>query len=109
VNREAREALIDSIEDGDLIRLNGTLRVARSVSRREGRVKSITFAIRRCSWTRRPYTVVGRTDMYLKPLEIVAKGFGLCHGPLDMFLQSDVEARGGPSLLQCCDVIGIVT
>jgi hypothetical protein len=109
MSRPEREVLIDSIQTEDLIRLNGAIRIARSVKRKGGRVKSVIFAIRRCSWTRRPYTVINRADMYLKPLEIVAKGFSLCRGPIDAMLQSDIEARGGPSLLECCDVIGVVS
>lgn len=112
----ARKELIDSLEVGDLVRLNGTLRVVRDVSRgtrksplRPEQVYSVTFAIRRCSWTRRPYTVRGRCDLYHADLEVVKKGFGAERGPLEVLLQKDITDRHGHSrLLECCDVIGVI-
>ncbi|HET6725856.1 MAG TPA: hypothetical protein VFH85_07620 [Gammaproteobacteria bacterium] len=115
--RIEREAMIDSLQVGDLVRFRGALRVVRGVNRFAGyrkskrkpsQVQSIDFSILRCSWTRRPYTVVSRCDLYRVPLEIVKRGFGTEHGPLDVLLQRDIDARGcAPSLLQCCDVIGV--
>lgn len=114
IDRAEREALIDSLQVGDLVRVNGTLRVVRGLgiptpksSRRKDRAYSVTFSIRRCSWTRRPYTVVSRCALYNVPLEVVVRGYGTERGPLDVLLQADCDARTGPSLLECCDVIGV--
>lgn len=114
IDRAEREALIDSLQVGDLVRLNGTLRVVRGIGkptpkspRKQDKVYSVTFAIRRCSWTRKPYTVKGRVDLYNIPLEIVRRNFGTVHGPMDCLLQQDCDRRNGPTLLECCDVIGI--
>lgn len=114
IDRAEREALIDSLEVGDLVRFNGTLRVVRDLgiptpksSRRKDRVYSVTFAIRRCSWTRKPYTVVSRVAMYNVPFEVVRRGYGTVRGPIDYLLQQDCENRRGDTLLKCCDVIGI--
>lgn len=50
---------------GDVLRSGtGTLRVVRKVSRYlDGDLRSVTFAIRHGSWTGRPYTVMGYTDL----------------------------------------------
>lgn len=110
--RAEREALIDSLETGDLIQLNGRLRVVREVTRFEknpDRLRSITMSIQRCSWTRKPYTVRGRADLYYGNLAIVSKGFGCEHGPLDVLLQQQIESRDAPKLLDCCDVVGVLS
>ena len=107
--------MIDSLEVGDLVRLNGSLRVVRDIGRRrrksridDSQVYSVTFAIMRCSWTRKPYTVRGRCDLYHADLAVVQKGYGTERGPLDVFLQRDL-ANNGDCVLKCCDVIGIVS
>jgi hypothetical protein len=111
----ARKELIDSLELGDLVRINGTLRVVRDVSpgrfkQAQVRVRSITFSILRCSWTRRPYTVKNRCDLYHAKVEVVQKGFGCEHGPIEVVLQEDITKRFyDKSLLECCDVIGVIT
>ena len=109
--RAEREALIDSIETGDLIRLNGRLRVVRKANhskRHPGRLSSITMSIQRCSWTRQPFTVRARADLYRIDLAIVSKGFGCEHGPLEVMLQKQIENHHAPKLLECCDVIGVL-
>jgi signal peptidase I len=59
---------ISRIEKGDVIEdRNGTLRVVRAVSRfttrRRNLYTSVTLAIRRPSWTTRPYTVINSNDL----------------------------------------------
>ena len=109
-SRIEREATIDSLSAGDLVRRNGRLRVVRDVARKAGgRVRSVTFSIQRCSWTRRPYTTVGRSDMYAGTLEVVCRGYGVSRGPLEVLLQRDIEAKGAASLLECCDVVGVIS
>ncbi len=115
MSREAREALIDSLQVGDLIRRNGTLRLVRHVTRLHegsgrlnrrdgkrypGRVKSVTFAIRRCSWTGRPVTVIGRVDLYYGTLEIVRRNFPLARSFEEAVLQDEVSLKG-PRVLSC--------
>ena len=126
IDRAQREALIDKLEAGDLVRLNGKLRVVRAITmfsdrprrgrprrlQRSGRVRSITFSIMRCSWTRQPFTTRSRCDLYLVDLAIVQKAFGCEHGPLDVLLQQQINSRHQPHaqrLLECCDVIGVVS
>lgn len=54
-----------SIQVGDVvISRTGTARVVRKVSRfPDGELRALTFAIKRCSWTKRPYTVQNYTDL----------------------------------------------
>lgn len=111
-DRAAREALIDSLEVGDLVEINGRRRIVRDVSRarpnRPGRVTSVTFSIQRCSWTRRPYTVYGRCDLYLCQMRVVRRGYGDERTLLDRALQSEIEDRNR-RLLKCCDVVGVLS
>lgn len=119
IDREARKALIDSLEVGDLISLNGRLRIVRDIGRRPNRkspllddqVYSIVLSIQRCSWTRRPYTVRNRCDLYNENLFIVQKAYGTEHGPLEVMLQDEIEKRSGfdKRILECCDVIGVLS
>lgn len=109
-----RKALIDSLEVGDLISLNGTLRVVRAIGRRrpksylkDWQVYSIGLSILRCSWTRRPVTHKGRCDLYHCDLSVVQKGYGVTHTPIEEILQRDIET--GTRVLECCDVIGVIT
>lgn len=116
IDRAEREAMIDSLQVGDLVRLNGTLRIVRGIhkpnpksTKPHNRVYSVTFSILRCSWTRKPYTVKGRVDMYNVPLEVVQRDYGTMHNPIDVLLQADCENRSGDTLLKCCDVIGVTS
>lgn len=109
-----RKAVIDSLSVGDLIRLNGKLRVVRAIGRRlpkshitDEQVYSVTLSIMHCSWTRRPYTVKGRCELYNVPLEVVSRGYGEVRGPLEVLLQKDIEE--GTRILECCDVIGVIS
>lgn len=98
---------LDRLEAGDTVFVGKarTPRLIRSVSKREGRLMSVTFAIRRCSWTRRPYTVYQRSDF--KALKIRPTGwpratFGL---PSDRNLLADINDHRRQRL-HCCDVVG---
>ena len=101
--RVQRMELIDSLRVGDLIRVNGKLRIVRDTwgppkrSPRGWRVCGVTFAIRRCSWTRRPTTSVDRFSLYRVPLEIVRRGYGTSRTPLGAKLQQEIETMRGIS------------
>ena len=106
-DRVERESLIDSLEVGDLIRINDLKRVVRDVRRRRGKVTHITLSIQRCTWTRRPYTVKNRTDLYLCRLDVVTKGYGVGRTELEAMLQKDISDHN-LQLLHCGDVKGRV-
>lgn len=103
---EARHALIDSLEVGDLIRLNSKTRVVRAVGYKRGRVSHIVMSIMRCSWTRRPYTVRCRSDLYKVDLQLVKKGYGISRTELEDLLQQEINDRN-LRMLTCCDVVGV--
>ena len=84
----------------------GTLRIVRRVSHYpDGDLRSVTFAIRRCSWTRRPTTVMGYSDLRLLGYQPVGASMPL-RARLDHELAKDIADHRRQSL-HCCDVRGI--
>ena len=67
----------DNIRIGDVLREGRNFRVVRDcLYKREGILVSVTFTIRRASWTHRCYTVIGRHDLIqrkFRPLKAKAK------------------------------------
>lgn len=111
--RIARRKIIDTVQDGNLIRVNGRIRVARDVTRSmvAGRsvVKYITMSILVCSWTTKPYTVYNRYDLSAKPFEVVDRGDWRGFGVMADLLQQDILAkRVSSSVLKACDVVGVM-
>jgi len=116
INREMADEWARTIERGDVVRSpSGLLRVVRGVHRtgtrrrQRGTVYSrgvyITFVIRHCSWTHRPYTHLNVGEMVqigYRPTE--AK---YTFGPVDAILDSEVsradEEKRKP-VFSCCDV-----
>lgn len=97
-----------TVQVGDVLRTaNGTLRVAREVSRyKDGALRSITFAIRHCSWTHRPITTYGYTDLRLMGYEPIGVRVAL-NSKLDRELSADI-ADHRRQKLHCCDVRGVL-
>lgn len=107
--REARRRVIDTVEIGDLVRVNTTLRVVRDVTKIGDRVRFVTLSILRCSWTRKAYTVYNCYDLSRFPFEIVHRNYGLGSSVIERFLQAEIEAKSSKNrVLECCDVIGLV-
>lgn len=101
--------LIDSLEEGDLISMGGSLRIVRRVNRDDDdRVRSIVLAIRRSSWTNHCSTTVCRADMYHCNLELVCKKFSSLDGWLDKRFQYSVEHPYAEDRLTAKDVIGVL-
>lgn len=63
--KRRQEPWMAYVKAGDVLQTpSGDLRVVRKVRRfSDGDLSSATFAIRRCSWTSRAYTVKGFTDL----------------------------------------------
>lgn len=95
---------------GDVIaREHGPWRIVREVTRyKNGELRSVTVAIRRCSWTRRCSTILGYTDLRVMGYRRVARNAKL-NGPLDArFAEALCEpASKRPYALSCHDVRGI--
>ena len=110
---------IDQLQVGDVIRNRGGFRVVRKVSRlkdpsrggmrkyneRAGQVNCVTLSILRCSWTKRPYTIVNRYD--LSYAGYTPANFRIrLDKPLDIQLAHELESQG--KTMTCCDVIGVL-
>ncbi len=104
----------DSLEVGDVITNGGSWRIVRKVSRwsnhwsKETRVRSITLAIRHCSWTHRCYTVVTRSDLKQRGFKKVAARVQLKSSGIDAKIKAAIHQDSWePKLLTCCDVEGL--
>jgi hypothetical protein len=99
---------IDDLEAGDTVFVGKrrTPRLIRSVSKdAHGRLRAVVFAIRRCSWTKRPYTVYQRCDfggLRMRPSGWPRATFGL---PSDQALLADINDHRRQRM-HCCDVVG---
>ena|SRR5690348_1976563 len=89
---------------------SGDLRLVRRVSRWSGKLGSVTFAIRRCSWTGRAYTVVSASDLLTRGFKLMPVRVKSLNGPLDTRLRLAIDGNEVPSTgysIRCCDVRGI--
>ena len=95
---------------GDVIaKGNGPWRIVREVTRyNNGELRSVTVAIRRCSWTRRCFTILGYTDLRILKYRRVARNAKL-DGPLDLIFDEALRESCSkrPYALSCHDVRGI--
>jgi hypothetical protein len=94
-------------QEGDILRTpSGDYRVIRKISRYEdGDLRSASFAIRRCSWTGRAYTVYNFTDL-LKWEYAMAREPGTSR--LDKKLYEETHCKVvAPPKITCCDVVGV--
>lgn len=97
---------IRNLKPGDVVESKGgNLRIVRRVSHcRDGRT-SVYFVIARCSWTHRPYTVMGESDLITlgyRPINV--------NVPLDTDFDDKLQRefdRTCPPCIDCCDVRGI--
>jgi hypothetical protein len=84
------------VQPGDvLLSPRGSLRVVREVSfYGNGDLRSLTFAIKHGSWTRRPYTIMGYTDLMggWRP----AGARVALDGELDTLLLQDIQTHRSP-------------
>lgn len=97
---ESIDEVLLSLKPLDLIRLGGTFRIVRETTmklNKKGKVSGcLTFSIRRCSWTNRPYTVMNAYDIKALGIELIARNVKLKHG-LNSLMNKDVlEAKKYP-------------
>ena len=102
-NKHTQPEWMKQVEVGSVLRKGNSFRVVRAVHRyRNGDLRSVTFVIKRCSWTHRCYTSYGYTDLIWNKYELV-EGIKV---ELDSFLDElikrefNADTRG----LSCCDV-----
>lgn len=114
---DERFALLYALKPNDVIRLNGTLRVVRTVKwrnerkrgrRRDARPRGIfTFVILHCSWTGRCYTCYTSSDLAQKPIELIARNFRSKNAALEQQILHNIHHALDHPTLSCCDVHGI--
>lgn len=81
----------DTLKVGDvLITPSRDLRVVRGVSFKGKYVRSITLAIRHCSWTGRAHTTIGRSDLQWRGFNKAGVRARL-DGPLDEKFRQDIQ------------------
>jgi len=106
-----RPEWINRIQAGDVLETpHGDQRLVRHVHRREGKRGHpskvwVYFAIRRCSWTGRCYTLYSSEDDYLRRMRFVGPFRGKLTA-LDFRINRDIETCPNPGsyAAKCCEV-----
>lgn len=95
-----------TVRVGDVLEsANGAQRVVREVKRyKDGELRSVTFAIRRCSWTGRCYTILGYTDLRYRGFRKV--GRVRMGSAVDWKIYKEIKSHAKPKL-SCCYVRGV--
>lgn len=93
----------DTVQVGDVLEApGGRHRVVREVSRyRNGELRSLTFAIKKCSWTGRPYTQYGFTDLRMQGWRPTGVRIRL-DSEMDVWLQADINSFNCRTVT-CCE------
>lgn len=92
-----------TVQVGDVLESpSGTHRVVRGVHRyANGDLRSLTFAIRHCSWTGRPVTSYGYTDLRRGGWRPTGVRLTL-DTEMDAWMQAETLCRGRPQV-SCCE------
>ena len=96
----------DRIQIGDVLRSgSGALRVVRKASYdKHGYLSAVAFTIKGCSWTRRCYTMINRSDLKVTGYRATRQKYSL-GTELDKQIHKAIHERTWN--LRCCDVVGI--
>jgi hypothetical protein len=87
---------------------DGPWRVVREVTRYNGgRLRSVTFAIRRCSWTHRCYTVVHYNDLIQRGFRLVPVKPRQLRSRIDRRIDVAIHEPCTEKSMTCCDVEGV--
>lgn len=97
-----------SLRIGDVLEdANGSQRVVRYVKfYKDGDLRSVAFAIKRCSWTGRPYTMLGYSDLKtrgFRPTNVRVR----MGSSLDWKIYAEIGNTRIRALLSCCAVKGV--
>lgn len=97
------------VQVGDVIRKPGSpFRIVREVTRYgNGELRSVTLAIRRCSWTHRCYTILNCVDLRVLGYRPVAVKRRKLRSRMDRKIQHAIHEPCTQKSLTCCDVEGI--
>lgn len=87
---------------------SGAWRVVREVNRyRNGDLRSVTFAIKHCSWTHRCYTIYGYTDLRAMGYSMVPVKPRALRTRLDKRINRAIHEPCTQKSMTCCDVEGV--
>lgn len=99
-----RDVVVGSV----LAARSGSWRVVREVTRyRNGDLRSVTFAIRRCSWTHRCYTIYGYNDLIQCGFRMVRVAPRQLRTGLDRKIHVAIHEPCTRKSMTCCDVEGV--
>jgi len=100
--------MADVVVGSVLASRGGPWRVVREVNRyQNGDLRSVTFAIRRCSWTHRCYTIYGYTDLKTHGFRLVPVEPRKLRGRLDRKIYVAIHEPCTQKSMTCCDVEGV--
>lgn len=108
---------IDRLKPGDVVKFkSGSLRTVLEVTYRthdNGRLLCAMFTILHCSWTKRPYTILERSDIAQRGQCVTRARVNLAKHPAAVLAIADscirgLDDKGEPNrVATCCDVIGV--
>lgn len=108
---------IDKLKPGDVVLFkSGALRTVLEVTHRTHNPKRLLcamFTILHCSWTKRPYTSLERSDIAQRAQCVTRARVNLAKHPAALLAIADshirgFDANGEPNrVATCCDVIGV--
>lgn len=108
---------IDQLKPGNVVLFkSGALRTVLEVTHRtrdNGRLLSAMFTIMHCSWTKRPYTHLERSDIAQRAQCVTQARVNIAKHPAAVLAIADsyvrgLDAEGKPNrVATCCDVIGV--
>ena len=99
-----------TLQVGDVLaREHGPWRIVRRVSRYDdGDLRSVSFSIRRCSWTHRCYTVYWYNDLRMMGYRKIAVKRRRLTKRIDRQIAAAMNQDAWtPYILKCCDVEGV--
>lgn len=98
----------DVVVGSVLARPHGSWRVVRAVHRyQNGDLRSVTFAIRRCSWTHRCYTIYGYNDLRMLRFRMVRVEPRKLLTRIDRKIHAAIHEPCDRKSMTCCDVEGV--
>jgi hypothetical protein len=92
-----------TVQLGDVLDGPRGLRVVRAVNRhKNGDLRSLAFAIRKCSWTGSGYCSYEASALRIGGWRPAGTRYPI-DGPLDCWLQADILSHGRTKTVTCCE------
>jgi hypothetical protein len=101
------DAEIDRIRVGNVVKIGPAYRTVRAVHTKDGRPYYFAFAIRRCSWTHRPYTIILRPELRQRAEAVYYVSKNVRATKIERRLQENIDDDTCRTC-DCCEVRGVV-